>query len=64
MTAYNPALININKITQNNLSNLLTDEDIMKLFRRNSLTVIYRREKNLKEILSPSSFPPKFKENG
>ena len=29
----------------------------------NSLTTIYRREKNFKEILSPSLFPPKFNKN-
>ena len=34
-----------------------------KLFPANSLTAIYRRENNLKEILSPSLFPPKFNKN-
>ena len=36
-----------------------------KLFPCNffSLTTTYRREKNLKEILSPSLFPPKFNKN-
>ena len=60
---YNPVLPNINKIIQNYLSILHTDEDMKKLFPRNSLTTIYRREKNLKEILSPSLFPPKFNKN-
>ena len=34
-----------------------------KLFPPSSLTTIYRREKNLKEILSCSLFPPKFSKN-
>ena len=34
-----------------------------KLFPSNSLTTIYRREKNLKEMLSPSLFTPKFNKN-
>ena len=50
ITTYNPALPNINKIIQNNLTILHTDEDMKKLFLRNSLTTIYRREKNFKEI--------------
>ena len=53
---------NINKIIQNNLSILHADEDIKKL-PRNSLTIIYRRERNLEEILSASLFPPKFNKN-
>ena len=34
-----------------------------KLFVRNSLTTIYRRKKNFKEILSPSLFRSKFNKN-
>ena len=62
-TSYNPALANINKIVQNSLSVLHTDEDMKKPFPPNSHTTIYRREKNLKEMLSPSVLPLKFKEN-
>ena len=60
ITTYNPALSNINKIIQNNLSIPHTDEDMKKLFPPDSITTIYRREKNLKETLSPTLFPPKF----
>ena len=65
VTTYDLGLPNINKIIQNNLSILHTDEDMKKLFPCNffSLTTTYRREKNLKEILSPSLFPPKFNKN-
>ena len=59
ITTYNPALPNINKITHDNLSILYTDEDMKKLFPPNSIKALYRRGKNLKEILSPSLFPSK-----
>ena len=55
ITTYNPALPNINKIIQNNLSILHTNEDMKKFCTPNSLTAIYRKEKNLKEILSLQS---------
>ena len=60
IATYNPALSNIIKIIQNNLSILRTHEEMKKLFLSNSVTTIYRREKNFKEILSRSLFPPKF----
>ena len=63
ITPYNPTLPNINKIIQTNLFILHTDEDMKKLFPPNSLTTIYRREKNDRKILSPSFFPPKFNKN-
>ena len=63
ITTYNPALPIINKIIQNNLSILYTDEDMKNFSLSNSLITIYRREKNLKEILSPSLPPPKFNKN-
>ena len=53
----------IKKIIQNNLSILPTDEDMKKRFPHNSVTTIYRREKNIMEILSSSLFPTKFKKN-
>ena len=59
ITTYNPALPNINKIIHDNLSILYTDEDMKKLLPPNSLKTLYRRGKNLKEILSPSLFPSK-----
>ena len=59
ITTYNPALPNINKIIYDNLSILYTDEDMKKLFPPNSIKTLYRRGKNLKEILSPSLFPSK-----
>ena len=59
ITAYNPALPNIHNIIQNNLSILHTDENMKKIFPSKSIKTLYRREKNLKKILSPSLFPAK-----
>ena len=59
VTTYNPALPNINKIIRDNLSILHTDEKMKEIFPPNSFKMLYRREKNLKEILSPSLFPSK-----
>ena len=59
ITTYNPALSNIRNIIQNNLSILHTDENMKKIFSSKFIKTLYRREKNLKEILSPSLFPAK-----
>ena len=59
ITTYNPALLNIRNIIQNNLSILHTDENMKKIFPSKSIKTLYRREKNLKEILSPSLFSAK-----
>ena len=48
---------NIHKVIQNNLSGLHTDENVKYIFSPKSIKTLYRREKNLKEILSPSLFP-------
>ena len=58
ITTYNPALPNIHNI-QNNLSILHTDENMKKIFPSKSIKSLYRREKNLKKMLSPSLFPAK-----
>ena len=61
ITTYNPALPNINKIMKNNLAIFYTDEKMKKIFPPNTIKALYRRKKNLKEILSPSLFPSKAK---
>ena len=57
----NPALPNINKIIKNNLAILCTDEKMKKIFPPNTLKTLYRRKKNLKEILSPTLLPSQAK---
>ena len=59
VTTYNPTLPNVHKIIQNNLSILHTDENMKKIFPSKPIKTFYRREKNLKEILSLSLFPAK-----
>ena len=59
ITTYNHALPNIHNIIQSNLSILHTDENMKKIFPSKSIKTLYRREKNLKKILSPSLFPAK-----
>ena len=59
ITSYNPALPNIHNIIQNNLSILHTDENMKKIFPSKSIKTLYRKQKSLKEILSPSLFPAK-----
>ena len=56
ITTYNPASPNIHNIIQNNLSILHTDENMKKIFPSKSIKSLYRREKNLKKILSRSLF--------
>ena len=50
---------NIHNIIQNNLSILHTDQNMKKIIPSKSIKTLYRREKNLKEILSLSLFPAK-----
>ena len=59
ITIYNPALSNIHSIIQDNLSILHNDENMKKTFPPKSIKTLYRREENLKGILSPSLFPAK-----
>ena len=58
MATYKSAWPNIHNIIQNNLSILHTDENLKKMFPSKSIKTFYRKEKNLKEILSPSLFLP------
>ena len=51
---YNPALPNIHNIIQSNLPILHTDENMKKIFPSKSIKTLYKREKNLKQILSSS----------
>ena len=46
-------------IVPNNWSILHTNEEMKEVFLPNSLTTIYSKEINLKEILSPSLLPTK-----
>ena len=47
---------------KNDLSILHTDEKMRKIFPPNTIKTLYKREENLKEILSPSLFPSNAKQ--
>lgn len=59
ITTYNPILPNFHKIINDKLHILHSDPKLVNLFPTGSIKPIYRRSKNLKEILSPSAFPKK-----
>ena len=52
---YNPNLPNINSLINRYLPTSHADLDLKEIFPTKSITTIYRRQKNLKEILAPSS---------
>ena len=64
ITTNNLAWPHIHNIIQNNISILNTDQNMIKIFPSKSIKTLYRREKYLKEILSPFLFPAKSKNNG
>ena len=52
---YNPNLLTITSLINKYLPTLHADLDLKEIFPRKSITIIYRRQKNLKEMLAPSS---------
>ena len=57
VTSYNPILRNINSLINKYLSIVHADLDLKEIFSRKSITTVYRRQKNLKEMLAPTSYP-------
>ena len=49
--------MNINSLINKYLPVLHADLDLKELFPRKSITTAYRGQKNLKEMLVPSSYP-------
>ena len=56
-TTYNPSLPNMDTLVKKYEPPLNSDENLKKLFLASAFNTIYRRNKNLKELLSPSLFP-------
>ena len=56
-TTYNPSLPNMDTLVKKYLPLLHSDENLKELFPASAFNTIYRRNKNLKELLSPSLFP-------
>ena len=63
-TSYDPILPNINSLINKYLPILHADLDLKELFPRKSITTVYRRKKNLKEMLAPSSYPKSVNSQG
>ena len=57
LTEFNPLLPDLNKLIRNTLPLLYIDPKMKIAYPEKSIKAIYKRGKNLKEILSPSSFP-------
>ena len=63
ITQYNPLLPNIKTIIKKHLLVLHSSHGIFQIFPENTVNVTYRRNKNLKELISPSLFSKTIKEN-
>ena len=57
VTKYNPILPNLNQLIRKNLPLLYSDPALKTIFPEGSVKPLYKRGKNLKELLSPSIFP-------
>ena len=57
LTTYNPSLPKIDGIIRKHLSLLHSDDSLKQLFPANIFSTIFKRNKNLKEILALSKYP-------
>ena len=55
-TTYNPSLPNMDTLVKKYLKLLHSDENLKELFPVSAFNTIYRRNKKLKELLSPSLY--------
>ena len=56
-------LPNIKIIFKNYLPVLHSNQEMLRIFPENAINVTYKRNKNLKELISPSLLPKIIKEN-
>ena len=65
ITTFNPALSSIEGLIRKHIHYLDSDEVLKKTFPNNKLSVIYKRNKKLKEMVAPSLYPKlSIKSNG
>ena len=57
LTTYNPQLPKIDSIIKKYIPILHSDDNMKDLFPPTSICTIYKRNKNLKEIIAPSKYP-------
>ena len=63
ITQYNPMLPNIKTVFKKYLTLLHSNQEMLRVFPENTINVTYKRNQNLKELISPSLFPKIIKEN-
>ena len=63
ISQYNSLLPNLKTIIRNHLPILYSNQQMLDTFPQNTVSVTYKRNKNLREILSPSLFPRTTKQN-
>ena len=63
ITEYNPLLPNLKTIMRNHLPILYSNQQMLDIFLHNTISVTYKRNKNLGEMLSPSLFHRTTKQN-
>ena len=63
ITQYNPMLPNIKTIFKRYLPVLHSKQEMLGIFPENTINVTYKRNKNLKELISPSLIPKIIREN-
>ena len=63
ITQYNPLLPNLKTIIRNHLPILYSNKQMLDIFPHNTVGAKYKRNKNLRETLSPSLFPRTTKQN-
>ena len=61
-TTYNPMLLNMRSLIKKHLFVLHSDSDLKNIFPGNSMCTVIKRNRNLKEILSPSLYTKNKKE--
>ena len=61
-TTYNPILPNIRSLIKKHLLVLHSDCDLKDIFPENSICTVFKRNRNFKEILSPSLYTKNIKE--
>ena len=53
ITRYKPLLLNLKTTIRNHLPILLSNQQMLDIFPQNAASVTYKRNRNLREILSP-----------
>ena len=63
ITQHNPLFPNLKTIIRKHLPFLYSNQQMLYIFLNNTVSVTYKRNKNLREILSPSLFPRTAEQN-